>query len=261
MIVGKKMLPSTHLASSHTVSVETISDTASTYSLMHTLVRTLTSFLIEKNELSSFLKSSSGHGNESSDVTDALRMSVNTEIVFVLIALLSTQMYNCDEDLSSTDENSVAILSSIAGTAPEGGKSLAGPLVCSLLRGYVDLVNYGVGGSYESSLESGDGDFYASEGEESQSSQNTNIPIWMISSIASIVTFPIRGVFNIFKWIFVRNYQFFSGENKRNIRAALRDAYLYLLLVLVHPTSSDRNYFREALNSIDDSHCKTGILM
>lgn len=262
MIVGKKMLPSTHLASTHTVSVETISDTTSTYSLMHTLVRTLASFLIEKNEISSFLKaSSSAHSNENSDVIEVLRMSVNTEVAFVLISLLSTQMYNCDEDLSSTDENSVAILSSIAGTAPEGGKSLAVPLVCSLLRGYVDLVHFVVGGNYESSLENGEGGLYITEGEDSHQNQqeNRNTPAWMISSLASIVTFPIRGFFNIFKWIFVRNYQFFSSENKKNVRSALRDAYLYLLLILVHPTSSERNYFREALNSIDDAHCKKNV--
>lgn len=260
MIVGKKMLPSTHLASTHTVSMETISDAESTHSLMHTLVRSLASFLIEKNELSSFLKASSTAvgGNENSDVIEVLRMSVNTEIAFVLIALLSTQMYNCDEDLSSTDENSVMILNSIAGTVPEYGKSLAVPLVCSLLRGYVELMHFAVGGSYESSLESGEGDFYAREEavEEAHQDHSKNIPVWMLSSIASLVTLPIRGVFSIFKWIFVRNYQFFSNENKRNVRSALRDAYLYLLLILVHPTSPEKNHFREALNTIDDSHCK-----
>ena len=45
-------------------------------------------------------------------------------------------------------------------------------------------------------------------------------------------------------------------ETVQNVKAALRDAYLYLLLVLIHPTSMERNLYREALNSLDDSHCK-----
>ena len=250
------MLPSTHLASTHTVSVATVSDNASTHSLAHSLVRSLAAFLVEKSELLSFMtKKPPPTVDEDADMVEVLRMSVNAEVAFVLVALLSTQMYNCEEDLSSADENSEAILSSIAGTAPEGGKSLAMPLVCALLRGYVELVHLASGSGYESSLENGEGDAYVSENDNSHQLARS-IPVWMLSSIASIVTSPIRGVFNMFRWIFVRNYQFFSGANKQNVKAALRDAYLYLLLVLIHPTSMEKNFYREALNNLDDSHCK-----